>query len=49
MDNEYNGKAYVIHFLTSKDSLHKSVIKLGFPWTFVSTVQKKERKREAYE
>ena len=40
MDNEYRGKAYVIHFLTSKDSLHTSVIKLGYPKTFVSTVIK---------
>ena len=46
MDNEYKGKAYVIHFLTSKDSLHTSVIKLGYPWTFANTVQKKERKKE---
>ena len=30
-DNEYRGKAYVIHFLTSKSSLHTSVIKLGYP------------------
>ena len=40
MDNEYRGKAYVIHFLTSKDSLYTSVIKLGYPKTFVSTVVK---------
>ena len=39
MDNEYRGKAYVIHFLTSKGSLHTSVIKLGYA-TFVSTVIK---------
>ena len=31
MDNEYRGKAYVIHFLTSKGSLHTAVIKLGYP------------------
>ena len=30
-DNEYRGKTYVIHFLTSKDSLRTSVIKLGYP------------------
>ena len=40
MDNEYRGKAYVIHFLTSKGSLYTSVIKLGYPKTFVSTVIK---------
>ena len=39
MDNVYRGKAYVIH-LTSKGSLHTSVIKLGYPKTFVSTVIK---------
>ena len=33
MDNEYRGKAYVIHFLTSKgqSSYLRSVIKLGYP------------------
>ena len=40
MDNEYRGKAYVIHFLTSKGSRHTSVMKLGYPKTFVSTVIK---------
>ena len=40
MDNEYRGKAYVIRFLTSTGSLHTSVIKLGYPKTFVSTVIK---------
>ena len=40
MDNEYRGKAYVIHFLTSKGSLHTSSIKLRYPKTFVSTVIK---------
>ena len=53
MDNQYRRKTYVIHFLTSKVSLHTSVIKLCYPWTFLSTVQKterkKERKKEAYE
>ena len=49
MNNEYRGKTYVIHFLTSKDSLHTSVINLGFPWTFlVQYKRKKERKKEAY-
>ena len=46
MDNEYWGKTYVIHFLKSKDRLRTSVIKLGYPQTFVSTVQKKERKEK---
>ena len=40
MDNKYRGKAYVIHFLTSKGSHYTSVIKLGYPKTFVSTVIK---------
>ena len=31
MDNEYRGKTYVTHFLTTKDSLRDSVIKLGYP------------------
>ena len=29
MDNEYGRKTYVIHFLTSYDSLRTSVIKLS--------------------
>ena len=46
MDNEYRGKAYNIYFLTSKDSLHTSVIKLGMLRQLLYSTKKKKKKKK---